>query len=315
MASLTWNIIPPLSPESTRPSLVSATYVAAEPTATQINNTPSYSHTAAYLSMRIMTVGGLTLLLIGLCCLAAVLLRFSRYERRTIYVVDNEKALVLDQTTINKSFPIRIYPSNQRLFLDEDEMVIATVTTPTPLPDTIKDIVENVETLSPTVEKQIYHSHQHHQHSFMGIARVGVGKLWSRESSRGPSRCNSPTPSQISQMPTFATSMTMLQNSNPPSPAILQPTTLIPMPPDVASEEKSDLKLETKEYSEELCSICLGEYETDDRIRILSCGHEYHAECVDIWLTHKSTHCPLCKHDLLDDIQPPSPIVVMNPTL
>lgn len=193
-------------------------------------------------------------------------------------------------------------------------MVIATVTAPTPLPDSIKDIVESVETLSPTVEKQLHYYHQHN-HSFMGIARVGVGKLWSRESSRGPSRCNSPTPSQVSQMPTFVTSVTMLQNSNPPSPAILQPATLIPMPPNVASEETSDRKLETKECSEELCSICLGEYEADDRIRILSCGHEYHAECVDIWLTHKSTRCPLCKHDLLDDIQPPSPIMVMNPIL
>ncbi|KAG0037427.1 hypothetical protein BGZ82_002568 [Podila clonocystis] len=306
MASLSWAIVPTLSP-SARPSLTSATYVAAEPTVTQIKDIPNYSQAAAYLSMRIMTVGGLTLLLVGLCCLAAVLLRFSRYERHVVHIVDNEKALVLDQTTINKSFPIRIYPSTQRLFLDEDEMVIATVTDPAPLPDTIKEMVENVETLSPTVEKQ----HQHH-HSFMGIAKVG--KLWSRESSRGPSRCNSPTPSQLSQLPSFSTSMTMLENSDAPSPTITQPATLIPVP-DVASEEISDTKLENSESSEELCSICLGEYELDDRIRILPCDHEYHAECVDIWLTHKSTHCPLCKHDLLNDIQPSSPIMVMDPTL
>ncbi|KAG0028499.1 hypothetical protein BGZ81_004670 [Podila clonocystis] len=306
MASLSWAIVPTLS-LSTRPSLTSATYVAAEPTVTQIKDIPNYSQAAAYLSMRIMTVGGLTLLLVGLCCLAAVLLRFSRYERHVIHVVDNEKALVLDQTTINKSFPIRIYPSTQRLFLDEDEMIIATVTDPPPLPNTIKEMVENVETLSPTIEKQ----HQHH-HSFIGIANVG--KLWSRESSRGPSRCNSPTPSQLGQLPTFSTSMTMLENSDAPSPTITQPATLIPMP-DVASEEILETKLETTESSEELCSICLGEYEPDDRIRILPCDHEYHAECVDIWLTHKSTHCPLCKHDLLNDIQPSSPTMVMDPTL
>ncbi|KAG0339996.1 hypothetical protein BG000_000925 [Podila horticola] len=308
MASLTWAIvpIPTLSP-ATQPSLTSATYVAAEPTVTHITDIPNYSHAAAYISMRIMTVGGLTLLLIGLCCLAAVLLRFSRYERRTIHVIDNEKALVLDQTTINKSFPIRIYPSTLQLLLDENEMVIATVTDPTPLPDTIKEIVEGVETLSPAIEKQ----HQHH-HAFMGIAKVG--KLWSRESSRGPSRCNSPTPSQLSQLPTFTTSMTLLENSDEPSPAIPQPATLIPMP-DVASEEILDTKLEITASLEELCSICLGEYMMNDRIRILPCSHEYHAECVDIWLTHKSTHCPLCKHDLLSDIQPPSPIMARNPTL
>ncbi|KAF9333538.1 hypothetical protein BG006_003473 [Podila minutissima] len=306
MATLTWALVPSLS-SSTQPSLTSATYVAAEPTATQIKDIPDYSHAAAYLSMRIMTVGGLTLLLIGLCCLAAVLLRFSRYERHTVHVVDNEKVLVLDQTTINNTFPIRIYPSTQRLFLDEDEMVITAVTDLAPLPDTIKEMVESVEILSPTIEKQ----HQNH-YSFNGIARVG--KLWSRESSRGPSRCNSPTPSQLSQLPSFTTSMTMLENSDDPSPVIPQPATLIPMP-DVASKENADIKLETTESSEELCSICLGEYETDDRIRILPCGHEYHTECVDIWLTHKSTHCPLCKHDLLIDIQSPSPVMVINPIL
>ncbi|KAG0094098.1 hypothetical protein BGZ92_008508 [Podila epicladia] len=307
MASLTWVIAPSLS-SSTQPSLTSATYVATEPTVTQIKDIPNYSHAAAYLSMRIMTVGGLTLLLIGLCCLAAVLLRFSRYERHTVHVVDNEKVLVLDQTTINKTFPIRIYPSTQQLFLDEDEMVIAAVTDPAPLPDTIKEMVESVETLSLTIEKQ----YQHH-HSFVGIARVG--KLWSRESSRGPSRCNSPTPSQLSQLPNFTTSMTMLENSDAPSPVITQPATLFPVP-DLASQESLDTKLKTTESPEELCSICLGEYETDDRIRILPCAHEYHAECVDIWLTNKSTHCPLCKHDLLTDIQCPSPImVVINPTL
>ncbi|ORY98280.1 hypothetical protein BCR41DRAFT_364457 [Lobosporangium transversale] len=44
----------------------------------------------------------------------------------------------------------------------------------------------------------------------------------------------------------------------------------------------------------------------DDRVRTLSCNHEYHAECIDIWLTSKSTQCPLCKHDLFGDVEMPS---------
>ncbi|KAK3833496.1 MAG: hypothetical protein JOS17DRAFT_81157 [Linnemannia elongata] len=57
------------------------------------------------------------------------------------------------------------------------------------------------------------------------------------------------------------------------------------------------------------CSICLCEYVAGDRVRILPCTHEYHAECIDIWLTNKSTQCPLCKCDLLDDLTLPSRIL------
>ncbi|KAJ2749343.1 hypothetical protein H4S06_004661 [Coemansia sp. BCRC 34490] len=32
-------------------------------------------------------------------------------------------------------------------------------------------------------------------------------------------------------------------------------------------------------------------------MRILPCGHNYHIECIDPWLTSKSSLCPLCKYD------------------
>ena len=33
-----------------------------------------------------------------------------------------------------------------------------------------------------------------------------------------------------------------------------------------------------------LCYICLGEYSADDKLRVLSCGHEMHCSCLDRWL-------------------------------
>ncbi|KAJ1916645.1 hypothetical protein H4219_003660 [Mycoemilia scoparia] len=49
------------------------------------------------------------------------------------------------------------------------------------------------------------------------------------------------------------------------------------------------------------CPICLCELETGEKkIRQLLCGHEFHTECIDYWLTTKSVNCPMCKLNILD---------------
>ncbi|KAI8976059.1 hypothetical protein BDB01DRAFT_804349 [Pilobolus umbonatus] len=51
-----------------------------------------------------------------------------------------------------------------------------------------------------------------------------------------------------------------------------------------------------------MCVICLDDFAMGEQIRRLPCGHEYHCECIDPWLTVKSTCCPLCKYDCSMDI-------------
>ncbi|KAJ1812686.1 hypothetical protein LPJ56_005412 [Coemansia sp. RSA 2599] len=51
-------------------------------------------------------------------------------------------------------------------------------------------------------------------------------------------------------------------------------------------------------YASPECTICLVSYEKADLVRILSCSHTYHAECVDVWLTERSARCPICKMDV-----------------
>ena len=46
------------------------------------------------------------------------------------------------------------------------------------------------------------------------------------------------------------------------------------------------------------CSLCITEYTRGDVLRILPCGHAYHAQCVDRWLLSaqsQSSSCPTCR--------------------
>ncbi|KAI4339025.1 hypothetical protein MLD38_024013 [Melastoma candidum] len=46
------------------------------------------------------------------------------------------------------------------------------------------------------------------------------------------------------------------------------------------------------------CSICQEEYEEEDDLGKLSCGHGYHMPCIKQWLSQKNT-CPVCKSDVV----------------
>ncbi|KAJ3006934.1 UNVERIFIED_CONTAM: hypothetical protein HDU68_003784 [Siphonaria sp. JEL0065] len=48
-----------------------------------------------------------------------------------------------------------------------------------------------------------------------------------------------------------------------------------------------------------MCPICIEDYSIGDLVRILRCGHDFHATCVDRWLTSMTNACPLCKKSCL----------------
>ncbi|KAK4071338.1 hypothetical protein Purlil1_13434 [Purpureocillium lilacinum] len=43
------------------------------------------------------------------------------------------------------------------------------------------------------------------------------------------------------------------------------------------------------------CAVCLDTFKDEDSIRGLTCGHAFHAKCIDPWLTSRRACCPLCK--------------------
>ncbi|KAA0039350.1 hypothetical protein IC582_020569 [Cucumis melo] len=63
---------------------------------------------------------------------------------------------------------------------------------------------------------------------------------------------------------------------------------------------------ETFFVTDTLCSVCLGEYKTEDKLqKIPTCGHVFHMDCIDHWLANHNT-CPLCRLSVLSpSSQPP----------
>lgn len=45
------------------------------------------------------------------------------------------------------------------------------------------------------------------------------------------------------------------------------------------------------------CAICIEDLGDEDEVRGLTCGHAFHAGCLDPWLTSRRACCPLCKAD------------------
>lgn len=47
------------------------------------------------------------------------------------------------------------------------------------------------------------------------------------------------------------------------------------------------------------CAICLGDYQMNEKLqRLAVCGHSFHFDCIDKWLSNKTT-CPICRTSLL----------------
>jgi len=54
---------------------------------------------------------------------------------------------------------------------------------------------------------------------------------------------------------------------------------------------------------EEICSICLVEYEGEDAVSKLGmCGHVFHLNCIEQWILRNQFSCPLCRSFLFSRI-------------
>ncbi|KAM6202276.1 E3 ubiquitin-protein ligase RNF133 [Rhynchocyon petersi] len=58
------------------------------------------------------------------------------------------------------------------------------------------------------------------------------------------------------------------------------------------------LKEGDKEIHGDSCVVCFDPYQPTDTIRVLTCKHFFHKNCIDPWILAHGT-CPICKRDIL----------------
>jgi len=74
----------------------------------------------------------------------------------------------------------------------------------------------------------------------------------------------------------------------------LIPAWIVPTENGASSQDGGDAGFhKAPRTDEEQCYICLESYSPGQLARTLPCGHFYHADCIDEWLTSNSHECPV----------------------
>lgn len=82
----------------------------------------------------------------------------------------------------------------------------------------------------------------------------------------------------------------------------LSPTTIDQLPSKTFCRSDEALKPVKEEEEEDVCPICLVEYEDGDQLRCLpTCNHAFHKDCVDSWLQNNAS-CPACRTTVTVDL-------------
>ncbi|XP_022868035.1 probable E3 ubiquitin-protein ligase ZFP1 [Olea europaea var. sylvestris] len=61
-------------------------------------------------------------------------------------------------------------------------------------------------------------------------------------------------------------------------------------------------KAATVEQQSNFCVICQADFEDQENVGNLNCGHEYHEDCIKKWLLIKNS-CPICKSTALTTVK------------
>lgn len=81
--------------------------------------------------------------------------------------------------------------------------------------------------------------------------------------------------------------------------SILDPVPVVPSAAHISNS------LEAVNHPSGSCAVCQDTL-NENVVRIRQCGHAYHRECINSWLT-LSVRCPVCRHDIREPAAQTSP--------
>lgn len=197
-----------------------------------------------------------------------------------------KKLMTMDE--VNGRFPLTKYKSWVTTRAEEGLSTAGGVASPGSRPASLKNVDEAI--LTKTIDKE----------NSVGLSRPANSTSSSSPKSTPeiPQPPNSPTPESIPDMKSDAEEA----NGGKTSPEITAaPPTAQEVHDDDDMDEDDQIQIavptEMLANPGDSCAICLDTLEENDDVRGLTCGHAFHASCLDPWLINRRACCPLCKAD------------------
>ena len=215
---------------------------------------------------------------------------------------------------VNERFPLLKYKAWMASRAEEGLPTAGGVAAPSSRPGSVKNAEGTLE-----AENPMRKSHESHQSHTSQGPTTSTAPVSSEPLTEKPSPLGSDVTDTTQEVPSPPTS--------PKSPRTKKTTTLSPASPinnastlenhilksastpanpdhdDDHSDMEDDDQIQNAvptammEHPGDSCAICIDTLENDDDVRGLTCGHAFHASCLDPWLTSRRACCPLCKAD------------------